>query len=98
MEQRLYLWEPLYENRMSFKNRNVISMKDFSRKEIDHVLDTAEKLEPVARGEERSRLLDGKIIALLFLNQAQGQGCLLNLPRRDLEGRFSTWVLWKQVR
>lgn len=56
----------IYENRMPFKNRHVISMKDFSRKEIDYVLDTAEKLEPVARGEERSRLLDGKIIALLF--------------------------------
>ncbi|AKB23668.1 Aspartate carbamoyltransferase [Methanosarcina sp. MTP4] len=41
-------------------------MKDFSREEIDHVLDTAEKLEPVARGMEKSRLLDGKIIALLF--------------------------------
>jgi aspartate carbamoyltransferase catalytic subunit len=41
-------------------------MKDFSRKEIDYVLDTAEKLEPVARGENRSRLLDGKIVALLF--------------------------------
>jgi aspartate carbamoyltransferase catalytic subunit len=51
---------------MSFKNRHVISMKDFSREEIDHVLDTAEKLEPVARGIEKSRLLDGKIIALLF--------------------------------
>ncbi|AKB30600.1 Aspartate carbamoyltransferase [Methanosarcina siciliae T4/M] len=51
---------------MSFKNRHVISMKDFSREEIDHVLDTAEKLEPVARGEERSRLLDGKIVSLLF--------------------------------
>jgi len=41
-------------------------MKDFSREEIDHVLGTAEKLEPVARGMEKSRLLDGKIIALLF--------------------------------
>lgn len=51
---------------MSFKNRHVISMKDFSREEIDHVLDTAEKLESVARGMEKSRLLDGKIIALLF--------------------------------
>jgi len=41
-------------------------MKDFSREEIDYVLDTAEILEPVARGMEKSRLLDGKIIALLF--------------------------------
>jgi aspartate carbamoyltransferase catalytic subunit len=51
---------------MSFRNRHVISMKDFSRAEIDHVLDTAEKLEPIAKGEKTSRLLDGKIIALLF--------------------------------
>ena len=56
----------IYESWMSFKNRHVISMKDFSRKEMDYILDTAEKLEPVARGEERSRLLDGKIVALLF--------------------------------
>ncbi|AKB13423.1 Aspartate carbamoyltransferase [Methanosarcina thermophila CHTI-55] len=41
-------------------------MKDFSREEIDHILDTAERLEPVARGEEKLKLLDGKIIALLF--------------------------------
>lgn len=51
---------------MSLKNRHVISMKDFSREEIDHILDTAERLEPVARGEEKLKLLDGKIIALLF--------------------------------
>ena len=51
---------------MSFKDRHVISMKDFSREEIDHVLDIAERLEPVAKGKEKSRLLDGKIIALLF--------------------------------
>ncbi|MDD4496775.1 MAG: aspartate carbamoyltransferase [Methanosarcinaceae archaeon] len=51
---------------MSFKNRHIISMKDFSRKEIDFVLDTAEKLEPVAKGLEMSRLLDGKVVALLF--------------------------------
>jgi aspartate carbamoyltransferase catalytic subunit len=41
-------------------------MKDFSRKEIDYVLDIAENLEPVARGENRSKLLYGKIVALLF--------------------------------
>lgn len=41
-------------------------MKDFSREEIDFVLDTAKKLEPVARGLEKSSLLDGKVVALLF--------------------------------
>ena len=66
LEQKLYLSVSFYGSRMSLKNRHVISMKDFSREEIDHILDTAERLEPVARGEEKLKLLDGKIIALLF--------------------------------
>ena len=41
-------------------------MKDFSRDMIDHILNTAEKLEPVALGNEKSDILDGKVLALLF--------------------------------
>jgi aspartate carbamoyltransferase catalytic subunit len=41
-------------------------MKDFSRDMIDHILDTAEKLEPIANGEEKSSILNGKILSLLF--------------------------------
>lgn len=41
-------------------------MKDFSRDMIDHILDTAEKLEPIANGEEKSSILNGKVLALLF--------------------------------
>lgn len=33
---------------------------------IDHILTAAEKMEPIARGEERSDLLSGKILAVLF--------------------------------
>jgi aspartate carbamoyltransferase catalytic subunit len=33
---------------------------------IDHILAAAEKMEPIARGEERSDLLSGKILAVLF--------------------------------
>lgn len=33
---------------------------------IDHILNTAEKMEPVARGETKSDLLAGKILAVLF--------------------------------
>ena len=51
---------------MTFKDLHIISMKDFSRDTIDHILNTAEKLEPVARGVEKSDLLDGKILSLLF--------------------------------
>jgi len=48
-----------------FKKRHVLSMRDFSREEIDSVLDLAESLEPYARGK-KSDMLSGKILALLF--------------------------------
>lgn len=48
-----------------FKKRHVLSMRDFSREEIDSVLDLASDLEPYAHGK-RSDMLSGKILALLF--------------------------------
>lgn len=51
---------------MRFKDLDIISMKDFSRDMIDYILDTAEKLEPIANGEEKSSILNGKILSLLF--------------------------------
>jgi len=51
---------------MTFKDQHIISMKDYSRDMIDHILNTAEKLEPIARGEKTSGLLDGKVLAVLF--------------------------------
>ena len=48
-----------------FAKRHVISMREFSRDEIDSVLDLAEALEPYARGG-RCDVLSGKILALLF--------------------------------
>lgn len=41
-------------------------MKDFSKEMIDHILETAEKLEPIASKKNRSELLNGKILAILF--------------------------------
>ncbi|MDD1741961.1 MAG: aspartate carbamoyltransferase [Methanotrichaceae archaeon] len=48
-----------------FKKRHVLSMREFSRDEIDSVLALASSLEPYARGK-RSDMLEGKILALLF--------------------------------
>ncbi|HEX7628445.1 MAG TPA: aspartate carbamoyltransferase [Candidatus Methanoperedens sp.] len=45
--------------------RHIISMKDFSRDEIDIILKKAMDFEPIARGK-RSSLLSGKILATLF--------------------------------
>jgi len=49
---------------LAFKGRDIISIKDFSRKEIDYILDSASAMEPVAKS--RSTMLQGKILATLF--------------------------------
>ncbi|MGC9517695.1 MAG: aspartate carbamoyltransferase [Methanomicrobiales archaeon] len=51
---------------MTFNQKNVISIKDFSKKDIEYILRVAEKMEPIARSEKSSRLLYGKILGMLF--------------------------------
>jgi len=49
---------------MEFAGRDVVSIKDFSRDEIDYVLKMTDSVEPMAR--KGSHTLDGKIMATLF--------------------------------
>jgi aspartate carbamoyltransferase catalytic subunit len=49
-----------------FMKRHVLSMREFSREEIDSVLDLAASLEPYARGIKKSDIFAGKVLALLF--------------------------------
>lgn len=49
---------------MKFKGRDIISIKDFTRKEIDYILKTAEAIEPLAKSG--SDMLHGKMLATLF--------------------------------
>src|SRR5467141_3839253 len=48
----------------SFAGRDIVSIRDFSRKEIDHILDMAEVMEPLAK--KGSDMLHGRIMATLF--------------------------------
>lgn len=48
-----------------FTKKHILSMRDFSRAEIDAILKKAEELEPFAK-RKKSNLLAGKILALLF--------------------------------
>jgi aspartate carbamoyltransferase catalytic subunit len=49
---------------LGFKGRDIISIKDFSREEIDHVFKVAKAMEPlVLKG---SQMLRGRILATLF--------------------------------
>lgn len=49
---------------VGFKGRDIISIKDFSREEIDSIFKTAKSMEPLA--VEGSDMLRGKILATLF--------------------------------
>jgi aspartate carbamoyltransferase catalytic subunit len=49
---------------LEFVGRDIVSIKDFSREEIDHVLRTTDGVEPLAK--KSSSALNGKIMATLF--------------------------------
>jgi len=49
---------------LEFAGRDIISIRDFSRKEIDYILKVAGAMEPLAR--KGSDMLKGKILATLF--------------------------------
>lgn len=49
---------------LQFKDRDIISIKDFSREEIDYIFKIAKSMEPIAT--KGSDMLKGKILATLF--------------------------------
>ena len=49
-----------------FDLKNIISIKDFKREDIDYILDEEEKLEDVAKSKAVSEELKGKILGLMF--------------------------------
>jgi aspartate carbamoyltransferase catalytic subunit len=49
---------------LQFKDRDIVSIKDFSREEIDYILKTATTMESIAKSG--SDILKGKILATLF--------------------------------
>ena len=51
---------------MNFKGQNIVSIRDFSRKDIEHILNVSRTMVPIAKGKETSDLLKGKILATLF--------------------------------
>lgn len=51
---------------MDFKNRDVISIKDFSKEEINYILKYTKKMVPYAKGEKHTDILREKILSSLF--------------------------------
>jgi aspartate carbamoyltransferase catalytic subunit len=51
---------------MTFHQKNIISIRDFNKKDIEYILKVAEKLEPIARSQQSSQVLQGKLLGMLF--------------------------------
>jgi len=51
---------------MSLKGKDIISIRDLTKNEIELILKTAAKMEPYAKGKKKSRLMEGKILGTLF--------------------------------
>ena len=51
---------------MNFKGRDIISIKDFSKEEINYILNYAKGMIPYAKGEKHTNILKEKILSSLF--------------------------------
>jgi aspartate carbamoyltransferase catalytic subunit len=51
---------------LTLKGRDIVNIGDLKLQEISTILDNARNMVRIARGEERSRLMDGKVLASLF--------------------------------
>ncbi|MBR7123763.1 MAG: aspartate carbamoyltransferase, partial [Candidatus Methanomethylophilaceae archaeon] len=49
-----------------FYDKDIVSIRDLSREQIETILDLSEKMIPIARGEKKSKMLDGRIVGNLF--------------------------------
>lgn len=51
---------------MGWAGRDIITIKDFARKDIDRVLEVAKEMVPIASGRKRSNLAENAVMASLF--------------------------------
>lgn len=51
---------------MNFQDRDIISIKDFTKEEIEHILDYAKQMIPYAKGTKQTTVLKQHILATLF--------------------------------
>ena len=69
---------------MSFEGRDIVSIKDFTREEVEHILEIAELMEPLTRNG--SDLLKGKILANLFFEPSTRTKLSFEAAMRRLGG------------
>ena len=69
---------------MEFHNRNIISIQDFTKEEINHILNTSQTMEPIAK--TGTSTLKGKILATLFFEPSTRTRLSLEAAMQKLGG------------
>ena len=70
-----------------FKLKNIISIKDFTRSDIEYILDEAEKLEDIAKSRDISSDLNGKILGLMFFEPSTRTRLSFETAMKRLSGQ-----------
>jgi len=69
---------------LGFEGRSVVSIKDFTREELDYILDVAEAMEPLY--DKGSDMLRGKVLALLFFEPSTRTRLSFEVAMKKLGG------------
>ena len=70
-----------------FKLKNIISIKDFEREDVEYILDEAAKLEDIAKSREISDELRGKILGLMFFEPSTRTRISFETAMKRLNGQ-----------
>jgi len=72
---------------MNLKGRDIISIRELSKDEINHILSYAEKMIPYAKGEKSTKILDGKVLSCLFFEPSTRTRLSFESAMHRLSGR-----------
>ena len=70
---------------MNFKNRDLITLNDYTTEEIKSILEKAKKVEKYEKTREKKNILQGFVLATLFFEPSTEQDLVLNPQCKSLE-------------
>lgn len=75
-----------------FKNRDIISTKDFSKKDFEQIFTVVKKMEPIAARKKSSEILKGKVLATLFFEPSTRTRLSFEVAMKKLGGEVIGFV------
>jgi len=72
---------------MDFKGKDIIAIRDFSKQEINYILNYAKKMVPFALGEKTTTILQGKVLSSLFFEPSTRTRLSFESAMNRLSGR-----------